>query len=169
MFWKYFTDASATSVASVLAPSGPEVDSKLIDAKLDSEGQAKHIDEQEVMIKILNKQLSYCESDLATHMDLVSALQTSLSDSEKNLLNARMQATKLARERDSLNSQIEGLRNELQEARREVVTVRKSIVEEEQSLESHLDEERRAKERARVQLNSRMEELQKRKSKFACL
>ncbi|KAG1800889.1 kinesin-domain-containing protein [Suillus plorans] len=161
------TDSSATSVASVLAPSGPQVDSKAIAAKL--EDQAKHIDEQEVMIKTLNKQLSHCESDLATHMDLVSTLETSLSDSEKNLRKARMQATELARERDSLNSQIEGLRNELQEARREVVTVRKSIVEEKQSLESRLDEERRAKERARAQLDSRMEELQKRKSKFACL
>ncbi|KAG2146886.1 kinesin-domain-containing protein [Suillus bovinus] len=154
------TESSATSVASAL-------DSKAIAAKL--EDQAKHIDEQEVMIKTLNKQLSHCESDLATHMDLVSTLETSLSESEKNLRKARMQATELARERDSLNSQIEGLRNELQEARREVVTVRKSIVEEKQSLESRLDEERRAKERARAQLDSRMEELQKRKSKFACL
>ncbi|KAG1826831.1 kinesin domain-containing protein [Suillus subaureus] len=161
------TDSSATSVASVLAPNGPQVDSKAIAAKL--EDQAKYIDEQEVMIKTLNKQLSHCESDLATHMDLVSTLETSLSDSEKNLRKARMQATELARERDLLNSQNEGLRNELQEARREVVTVRKSIVEEKQSLESRLDEERRAKERARAQLDSRMEELQKRKSKFACL
>ena len=64
---------------------------------------------------------------------------------------------------------MDGLRNELQEARREVATVRKSIVEEKQSLESKLDEERRAKERARAQLDSRMEELQRRKSKFACL
>ncbi|KAG1902581.1 uncharacterized protein F5891DRAFT_948509 [Suillus fuscotomentosus] len=164
MFWKYFTDASATSVTSVLAPSSAEVDSKVIDAKL--EDQTK---QQDVMIRTLNKQLSHCESDLATQMDLVSTLQTSLRDSEKNLLNVRMQATELARERDSLNSQIEGLRNELQEARRGVVIVRKSIVEDKQSLESHLDEGRRAKEHARVQLNSRMEELQKRKSKFACL
>ncbi|KAG1756320.1 kinesin domain-containing protein [Suillus paluster] len=160
-------ESPATSVASVLPPSGPQVDSKAIAAKL--EDQAKHINEQEVMIKTLNKQLSHCESDLATHMDLVSTLETSLSDSEKNLRKARMQATELARERDSVNSQIESLRNELQEARREVVTVRKSIVEEKQSLESRLDEERRAKERARAQLDSRMEELQKRKSKFACL
>ncbi|KAG2050332.1 hypothetical protein BDR06DRAFT_1023297 [Suillus hirtellus] len=122
MFWKYFTDASATSVASVLAPSGPEVDSKVIDAKL--EDQTK---QQEVMIKIQDTQ------------------QTAISlDSKQNFLNARMQATEL------------GLRNELQEARREVVIVRKSIVEDKQSLESHLDEGRRAKEHARAQLNSRI-------------
>ncbi len=46
--------------------------------------QAKLIDEQEAMIKTLNKQLTHCESDLQTHMDLVSTLETSLGDSEKN-------------------------------------------------------------------------------------
>lgn len=80
-----------------------------------------------------------------------------------------MQATELARERDGLNSQINILRAELHETKNEVVNVRRSIVEEKQSLEHKLDEERRAKERARAQLDSRMDELQKRKSKFACL
>ncbi|OJA15739.1 hypothetical protein AZE42_05255 [Rhizopogon vesiculosus] len=151
----------ATSVTSIAAPG---MDSKAITAKL--EDQAKHISEQEVMIKTLNKQLSHCESDLATHMDLVSTLGTSLDDSEKNFRKARMQATELASERDSLSSQIESLRSELQEACREVVTVRKSTVEEKQSLESR---QRSEKERNRAQLESRMEELHKRKSKFACL
>ena len=82
---------------------------------------------------------------------------------------ARMQATELARERDTLNVKVEGLRNELADAKREVVTVRRSIVEEKQSLEQRLDEERKAKERVRQQLDTRMEELQRRKSKFACL
>ena len=82
---------------------------------------------------------------------------------------ARMHATELARERDTLNAATETLRNELTDAKHEVVTVRRSIVEEKQSLEQKLDEERKAKERARQQLDSRMDELQRRKSKFACL
>jgi len=102
-------------------------------------------------------------------MDLVSTLETSLGDSEKNLRKARMHATELARERDTLTNQIESLRGELQGAKREVDTVRRSIAEEKQTLEQRLDEERKAKERARQQLDTRMEELQKRKSKFACL
>ena len=61
-----------------------------------------------------------------------------------------MQATELARERDNLSSQIMNLRTELAEAKAEVVNVRRSIVEEKQTLESRLDEERRAKERARA-------------------
>ncbi|KAG6335027.1 hypothetical protein ID866_4053 [Astraeus odoratus] len=161
------TDSPATSIISINIPGVPPLDAKTAAAKI--EDQTRHINEQEAMIKTLNKQLSHCESDLATHMDLVSTLETSLSESEKNLRKARMQATELARERDTLSAQVDSLRNELQEARREVATVRKSIVEEKQSLESRLDEERRAKERARAQLDSRMEELQRRKSKFACL
>jgi len=121
------------------------------------------------MIKTLNKQLTHCETDLQTHIELVGTLETSLGDSEKNLRKARMHATELARERDTLNSTIETLRNELNDAKREVATVRKSIVEEKQSLEQRLDEERKARERVRQQLDARTEELQKRKSKFACL
>ena len=77
-----------------------------------------------------------------------------------------MQATELARERDNLNGQIVNLRTELAEAKAEVVNVRRSVVEEKQSLETRLDEERRAKERARAQLDSRMEELQRRAGAF---
>lgn len=82
---------------------------------------------------------------------------------------ARVQATELVRERDTLTSRIESLRNELSEAKYEVANVRQSIVEEKQSLEQRLEEEKKAKERVRQQLDLRMEELQKRKSKFACL
>ena len=82
---------------------------------------------------------------------------------------ARLQASEMARERDTLQHSLEAARNDLQDAKREVVNVRMSIVEEKQSLEQRLDEERRAKERARAQLDSRMEELAKRKSKFACM
>ena len=165
--------------------SGPSsIDSKFA-AKL--EQQNIQLEEQEAMIKTLNKQLTHCESDLQTHMDLVSTLETSLSDCEKNrkffhgsfltnshnailiVRKARMQATELARERDALNVKVEGLSNDLADAKREVMTVRRSVVEEKQSLEQRLDEERKAKERARQQLDSRMEELQRRKSKFACL
>ncbi|KAI0780599.1 kinesin [Trametes elegans] len=161
----------ATSVAHSLANGAPSSPSGGPDPKVAAQlqQQAKHLEEQEAMIKTLNKQLTHCESDLQAHMDMVATLEASLGDSEKNLRKARMQATELARERDNLNAQIMNLRQELTEAKTEVVNVRRSIVEEKQTLESRLDEERRAKERARAQLDSRMEELQRRKSKFACL
>ncbi|KAH8827359.1 kinesin [Flagelloscypha sp. PMI_526] len=157
-------DSPATSIGPMSTIS--TIDSKTL-AKI--EAQTKLLEEQETMIKTLNKQLTHCETDLQTHMDLVGTLETSLGDSEKNLRKARMHATELARERDSLNAKILALQNELTEARKEVANVRRSVVEEKQSLEQRLDEERRAKERARQQLDSRMDELQRRKSKFACL
>ncbi|KIY42941.1 kinesin-domain-containing protein [Fistulina hepatica ATCC 64428] len=159
-------DTPATSIASSASPAHVANDHKLV---VKIEQQTKLIEEQEVMIKTLNKQLTHCESDLQTHMDLVTTLETSLGDSEKNLRKARMHATELARERDTLLAKCEALRTEVADAKKEVQNVRRSIVEEKQSLEQRLDEERRAKERARQQLDSRMEEIQKRKSKFACL
>lgn len=60
-----------------LTPVDPKVGAKL-------EQQTKQLEEQEAMIKTLNKQLSHCETDLQTHMDLVNSLETSLGDSEKN-------------------------------------------------------------------------------------
>jgi len=142
-----------------------------IESKLQSQlvEQNRLVEEQETMIKTLNKQLTHCESDLQAHMDLVATLETSLTDSERNLRKTRMQANEYAKERDTLNAQIESLRSQLQTSQQEIVSVRRSVVEEKQSFESRLEEERRQKERTRAQLDSRMEELQKRKSKYVCL
>ncbi|KAF9013938.1 kinesin domain-containing protein [Cyathus striatus] len=167
MFSRESMPESPSTSATPLTPAGPTPLDPKVSTQL--EQQAKQIEEQEAMIKTLNKQLTHCEADLQSHIEMVTNLENSLGDSEKNLRGARMRATELARERDALNTRIESLRNELSEAKREVVTVRRSIVEEKQSLEQRLDEERKAKERARQQLDSRMEELQRRKSKFACL
>ncbi|KAG8753634.1 hypothetical protein FRC14_005867 [Serendipita sp. 396] len=160
---------------SMAGPSTPATSVLTHVAQADSKASprvdelTRQVEEQDTMIKTLNKQLTHCEGDLQAHMDLVTTLESSLNDSERNLRKARLQATELARERDTLQHHLEATRNELQDAKREVVNVRMSIVEEKQSLEQRLDEERKAKERARAQLDSRMEELAKRKSKFACM
>ncbi|KAI9437214.1 hypothetical protein H4582DRAFT_334953 [Lactarius indigo] len=59
--------------------------------------------------------------------DLESSCDGNLGSS---FLETYTQVTELSRECDSLNCQIEYLRNELAEAKREVVLVRRSIVEE---------------------------------------
>lgn len=162
-------DSPATSVT--LSTTNGHTSTVIADTEFAPQLQerTKQMEEQDAIIKTLNKQLTHCEADLQAHMDLVNNLETSLGDSEKNLRKARMQATELARERDNLNGQIESLRSELVEAKREVTLVRRSVVEEKQSLEQRLDEERRAKERVRHQLDARMDELSKRKSKFVCI
>ncbi|QRV88006.1 kinesin motor domain protein [Ceratobasidium sp. AG-Ba] len=151
------------------------LDSSIAPSQLDSnaaaqlEKQAQQLNEAQAMIKTLNKQLTHCEGDLQAHMDLVATLETSLSDSERNLRKSRNQSMELVKERDSLVSQVQGLRAQLEEAQQEITQVRRTVVEEKHSLEQRLDDERRQKDRARQQLESRMEELQKRKSKFACI
>lgn len=166
-------DSDIDSPATSVTPSATNGHASTVVADTEFAQQlqerSKQMEEQEAIIKTLNKQLTHCEADLQAHMELVNNLETSLGDSEKNLRKARMQATELARERDSLNGQIESLRSELAEAKREVALVRRSVVEEKQSLEQRLDEERRAKERVRHQLDARMDELSKRKSKFVCI
>jgi chromosome segregation ATPase len=78
-----------------------------------------------------------------------------------------MRAAELARERDSLSGQTASLRNELEEAKRRLPSSDDSWWGR-KSLENQLDEERRVKERVCAQLDSRMDELQKWKSKFVC-
>jgi len=131
--------------------------------------QSQLIDEQETMIKTLNKQLAHCESDLQAQIDLVSTLESSLNDSERNLRKARQQANEHNRDRESLSRQLDNSRAENRELKHQLATAQQAVIEQTQSLESRLDEERRAKDRARAQLDARMEELQKRKSKFACM
>lgn len=75
----------------------------------------------------------------------------------------------MAKERDSYQQQMNGLRTQVAEAQREASNMRRSVAEEKQTLEHRLEEERKAKERARAQLDTRMEEMAKRKSKFVCL
>ena len=64
-----------------MSPVQSHQDTKLLAQVQD---QAKQIEEQEVMIKTLNKQLTHCEHDLQAHMDMVATLETSLAESEKN-------------------------------------------------------------------------------------
>ena len=72
------------------------------------------------------------------------------------------------KERDSAHAEATRLQQQLEEAQKEVSNVRNSVIVEKQSLEERLSEERRAKERARAQLEQRLNEVtqQKQNSKF---
>lgn len=131
----------------------------------------KQMEEQEAMIRTLQKQLTNAEADLQANVDLVNTLESSLNDSERNLRKTRLQMTELQKERDFLSDQVQAMRSQLSEAHGEVDKTRHNIQEEKKHFETWLDEERRAKERAersRLALENRMEELMKRRSKFMC-
>ncbi|KAI8453605.1 hypothetical protein BY996DRAFT_4582929, partial [Phakopsora pachyrhizi] len=118
----------------------------------------------------LSRQLSTCEMDLKANMDLVANLESALNETERNLRKSRLQMTELAKDRDKMASVNESLRKELSDANEEVENVRNNVLAEKVQFENQLGEERRAKENAKKQLESRIEEMQAsrmtRKSKF---
>ncbi|KAG0147379.1 hypothetical protein CROQUDRAFT_656109 [Cronartium quercuum f. sp. fusiforme G11] len=132
----------------------------------------KKIEEQDNAIAKLSKQLSHCEADLKSNIDLVSNLESALNETERNLRKSRLQMNELAKERDKLQGMNDGLRQELERANAEVEHVRSDVMAEKVEFENRLGEERRAKESAKKLLESRMEEMQNsrmtRKSKFNC-
>lgn len=74
--------------------------------------------------------------------------------------------TDIAKERDRLSAETETLRSLLQNARAEVLSVRSSVTVDKAKLEQQMAEERRQKDSAKRELESRLEAMQKRKSKF---
>ena len=81
---------------------------------------------------------------------------------------ARTQMHETNKERDSAQAEATRLQQQLEDAQKEVSNVRNSVIVEKQSLEERLSDERRAKERARAQLEQRLNEVtqQKQNSKF---
>ncbi|EGG05370.1 uncharacterized protein MELLADRAFT_78111 [Melampsora larici-populina 98AG31] len=132
----------------------------------------KKIEDQENAIAKLSKQLSHCEVDLKSNIDLVANLESALNDTERNLRKSRLQMNELVKERDKLNSMNDQLKQELNRANLEVENVRNNVMAEKVEFENRLGEERRAKESAKKLLEARMEEMQNsrmtRKSKFNC-
>jgi kinesin family protein 4/21/27 len=81
-------DSDINSPATSVQPSitNGHIPTLVADAELAQQLQerTKQMEEQEAIIKTLNKQLTHCEADLQSHMDMVGNLETSLGDSEKN-------------------------------------------------------------------------------------
>ncbi|KAK0545048.1 hypothetical protein OC846_005818 [Tilletia horrida] len=126
--------------------------------------------EQTEEIKKLQRQLAHCEADLQANVDLVSTLEAALNDSERNLRKSRVQLGEMTRERDRLQIQIDDLRDQAATAQRNLESVRNSVLIEKQGLESKIQEERLAKEKAREALEARLEEVSRRKnSRLFCM
>ncbi|KDE06529.1 hypothetical protein MVLG_03178 [Microbotryum lychnidis-dioicae p1A1 Lamole] len=146
------------SVASATAGPPP---TKTIDSSL----VVQRVDELEAQVSKLVKQLTHCEGDLQANIDLVNTLESALSDSERNLRKARVQMNDLAKERDNYLSQNEAIRRELQDSHNETENVRNSVME----VESQLQAERYNRERAKQELERRLEDVNRKgKNKFAC-
>ncbi|GAA5922248.1 hypothetical protein JCM3775_005672 [Rhodotorula graminis] len=115
----------------------------------------------------LKQRLAQRDAEYQSQVDLVNTLESALNDSERNLRKARLQSNEYARERDQLKEQADRLRLEAQDNHSTSESYRQSVIDMEERLQEQRNREQRA-ERARLDLEARMAEVNKRKSKFAC-
>ncbi|GAA5848159.1 hypothetical protein JCM8547_004426 [Rhodosporidiobolus lusitaniae] len=146
-------DTPATSVRS---------DSQSIDPRI-----LERFKEQEAQLSRITKQLAQKEADLQAQVDLANTLDQALNDSERNLRKARLQSNEYARERDQYKNDNERLRLEAQDSHTTSESYRQSVLDLETRLQHERDVQMRA-ERTRQELDSRMAEVNRRKSKFNC-
>ncbi|GAA6044957.1 hypothetical protein NBRC10513_004783 [Rhodotorula toruloides] len=163
------SSASSTATAATehrrgsLGGSGESsIASQAGDAKL-----AAQVNEHEAQLARLKQQLAQRNADYQAQVDLVSTLESALNDSERNLRKARLQSNEYARERDQHKATVDRLRQEAQDSHTTSESYRQSVLDMEERLQEQRTREARA-ERARMELEARMEAASKRKSKFAC-
>ncbi|CAI2161616.1 2010_t:CDS:2 [Funneliformis geosporum] len=122
-------------------------------------------------IQKLHKKISHMEGENMENRQLVETLESSLNDNETNLRVAKQQLTILQKEKQEYVEQIKNLKVNLDEAQLQVEQTRSTVQEEKRAMDNMLEEERKAKERAekaRLDLESQMEQLMAKKSKFMC-
>jgi chromosome segregation ATPase len=122
-------------------------------------------------IQKLHRKMAKIEGENMQNKRLVETLENSLDENEINLRVAKQQLQILQKEKTELIEQIKTLRSQLDETTAQFEYARTSVYQEKKDIETVLEEERKAKEsaeKARRQLESRMEELMAKKSKFMC-
>ncbi|BGP22679.1 hypothetical protein JCM10295v2_001570 [Rhodotorula toruloides] len=130
-------------------------------------GDAKFAAQVKEEVTRLKQQLAQRNADYQAQVDLVSTLESALNDSERNLRKARLQSNEYARERDQHKATVDRLRQEAQDSHTTSESYRQSVLDMEERLQEQRTREAGA-ERARMELEARMEAASKRKSKFAC-
>ncbi|CAG8806755.1 1522_t:CDS:1, partial [Racocetra persica] len=124
-----------------------------------------------VEIQKLQKKISKMENENLQNHQLVETLESSLNDNETNLRVAKQQLTILQREKQDFLEQIKNLRAQLDDAQQQVEQAKSTVREEKKVMESVLEEERKAKEKAekaRIAIENQMEKLVAKRNKFMC-
>ncbi|CAG8501445.1 15186_t:CDS:2, partial [Racocetra fulgida] len=122
-----------------------------------------------VEVQKLHKKITKIEGENTRHRQQVETLESALSEKDINLRVAKQQLQILQKEKSDLLTQIKNLHSQLDETTVQFENTRTSVYQEKKVIEAVLEEERKAKEdaeKARRLLESRMEELMARKSKF---
>ncbi|CAG8522752.1 8877_t:CDS:10 [Gigaspora rosea] len=124
-----------------------------------------------IEIQKLQKKITKMENENLQNNQLVETLESSLNENETNLRVAKQQLSILQREKQEFLEQIKNLRAQLDDAQQQVEQAKSTVREEKKAMESVLEEERKAKEKAekaRIAIESQMEKLVAKKSKFMC-
>ena len=126
------------------------------------------LEEQESSLRGLGARLAHCETELKANIDLVTALESALNDSERNLRKVRIQMTGLAKERDLYANQNAGLRTQMRDAQQEAETARLTLQNAEEEARNRAEAQKKAQRDAQANAEQRMMEMQRmnRKSKF---
>ncbi|CAG8558581.1 15910_t:CDS:2, partial [Racocetra fulgida] len=120
-------------------------------------------------IQKLQKKIAKMENENLQNHQLVETLESSLNDNETNLRVAKQQLTILQREKQEFLEQIKNLRAQLDDAQQQVEQAKSTVREEKKVMESVLEEERKAKEKAekaRIAIENQMEKLVAKRNKF---
>ncbi|CAG8705745.1 8353_t:CDS:1, partial [Scutellospora calospora] len=115
----------------------------------------------------LHRKVAKMEGESNEHKHLVETLENTIEESNTNLRVAKQQLQILQREKMDLVDQIKLLKSQLDETTAQYENAKSSVQEEKKVIETVLEEERKAKEsaeKARRQLESRMEELMAKRS-----
>lgn len=119
------------------------------------------LEEQESSLLGLGAALAQCETELRANIDLVTALESALNDSERNLRKVRIQMTDMAKERDRYANQYAGLRTQMQSARTEAENAKLELERHEQEARSRVEAQKRARKEAQANAEQRMLEMQR--------
>jgi chromosome segregation ATPase len=141
------------------------------DTTLSRQGSDASNPETTPEIQKLNKKIVQMENDNNQAKQLIENLKSNYNDSEDNLRLAKQQLSILRKEKLEFTEQIKVLKAQLEDAQVQVEQAKSTVREEKKNMESVLEEERKAKERAetaRLALESEMEKVMAKKSKFMC-
>ncbi|CAG8554395.1 7724_t:CDS:2 [Dentiscutata erythropus] len=119
----------------------------------------------------LLKKASIIENETSESRKHVESLESNVAEGETNLSIAKDQLSILQKEKHEYMELIKSLSKQLNEAQMQIENAKYSVKEEQKVMENILDEERKAKvkaEKARLALETQMEQIMNKKRRFMC-
>ncbi|KAG2210322.1 hypothetical protein INT47_003307 [Mucor saturninus] len=123
------------------------------------------------LIRSLQRKAQYAENDVKAHQDVITKLESQLSQSESSMREVKKQLDLLNREKQACSIEIENLRTQVSQIQTQQQSTTDESEQERKELEEKLEAQKILKEKAekaRRILEDRMDEIMSKKSKFMC-